>query len=82
MHLRLASLALLATATLAAAATAAPLLLVLIASGGPFYQLVGIAGATHDVAEMTTEGLVCTRFGRALVGHPVGVHGQHLLLFP
>ena len=30
-----------------AAATAAPLLLVLIASGGPFYQLVGIAGAAY-----------------------------------
>jgi signal transduction histidine kinase/CheY-like chemotaxis protein len=30
-----------------AVATAAPLLLVLIASGGPFYQLVGIAGAAY-----------------------------------
>jgi signal transduction histidine kinase/CheY-like chemotaxis protein len=30
-----------------AAATAAPLLLVLITSGGPFYQLVGIAGAAY-----------------------------------
>lgn len=30
-----------------ATATAAPLLLVLIASGGPFYQLVGIAGAAY-----------------------------------
>jgi signal transduction histidine kinase/CheY-like chemotaxis protein len=28
-------------------ATAAPLLMVLIASGGPFYQLVGIAGAAY-----------------------------------
>ena len=30
-----------------AVATAAPLLMVLIASGGPFYQLVGIAGAAY-----------------------------------
>jgi signal transduction histidine kinase/CheY-like chemotaxis protein len=30
-----------------AVATAAPLLLVLVASGGPFYQLVGIAGAAY-----------------------------------
>lgn len=30
-----------------AVATTAPLLLVLIASGGPFYQLVGIAGAAY-----------------------------------
>ena len=30
-----------------AVATVAPLLLVLIASGGPFYQLVGIAGAAY-----------------------------------
>jgi signal transduction histidine kinase/CheY-like chemotaxis protein len=30
-----------------AIATAAPLLLVLVASGGPFYQLVGIAGAAY-----------------------------------
>ena len=30
-----------------AVATAAPLLLVLITSGGPFYQLVGIAGAAY-----------------------------------
>ena len=30
-----------------AVATAAPLLVVLIASGGPFYQLVGIAGAAY-----------------------------------
>ena len=30
-----------------AVATAAPLLLLLVASGGPFYQLVGIAGAAY-----------------------------------